>query len=261
MKRRKKHPTHRPGAKRPGKALAKIERPESADSDLLQISEGIRVGVGGRREIIIDTTQLASPRNRYDADFAWVEHEAGSSVSLYFGKRDRNMPEALKSRLQIRYPPEDFVRHFWYNSRKFQENVKRVLTTWPRQETRGRLEPEKWISEKDHSEWVNFDYMAFAGTQAAVDFFHLAIGGVARYTRGQGTAGLELEAVVRVQMTLGELGRLLEACSPVVDIIEGYLPKGTPDLIDDDAAVQKGVAPGPARGSEPARAMGREEEQ
>lgn len=205
--------------------VARIERPESGDSEMLQLSDGaIRVAVGDRKAILIDSSKLATPRNVYDADVSWVEHRPGASVSLFFGKLNRDKPEHLKSRIELRYPPEDFVRHFWGNSRDFHAKLRGVAERLPRDEWRDNVNPEKWPAEKDHSEWVNFDYIAFAGTQAAMDLFNLAPGGVARYSRGQGTAGLELHAVVRIQLTIFELVRLLAACGPVVDMIQKYMP-------------------------------------
>src|SRR5688572_32012489 len=84
-------------------AVARIERPEAIDSDLVQLSDGLRVGVGDRKAILIDSAKLASPHNLYDADFAWVEHRPGKDVSLFFGKQNRDIADRLKSRLQIRY--------------------------------------------------------------------------------------------------------------------------------------------------------------
>jgi hypothetical protein len=236
---------HRPKRRKPSqqtiKALARVERPDSSDSGLIQLSEGLRVGVGDRKTIIIDTAKIASPSHLYDADYAWVEHRPGRDASLFFAKAHRDAEGKLKSRLQIRYPPEDFVRHFWKNSRTFHENVRRMLSSWPQDETRKGTKPEKWHAEKDHSEWVNFDYMAFSGSQAALDFYHLGPGGVSKYVRGQGTAGLELQAVVRIQMTLAELGYLLDLCQPVVDMINEYLPTQAPELIGDQTVSERAM--------------------
>jgi len=222
-------------------AIARLERPDAGDSDLIQISDGLRVGMGDRKAILIDSRKLASPNHLYDADFAWIEHRPGRDVSLFFGKGNRDVEGRLKSRLQVRYPPEDFLRHFWKNSRTFHENVNRMLAVWPTDEDRKDIHPDKWPADKDHSEWVNFDYLAFSGSEAAVDFFHLAPGGVARYAKGQGTAGLELQAVVRIHMTLAELGRLLALCAPIADMIEGYLPKQPPRLAEDETPATEPV--------------------
>ena len=196
----------------------------NADSDLVQLSEGLSVGMGTRKVILINSSKLSSPPRMYDADVAWIEHQPGIPVSLFFGKVDRDQKERLKSRLQIKIPPEDFVRHFWRNSREFEKTVTTIRAALPADSWRDAIAPERWTTKREHSEWANFDYMAVVGTQAAIDLYNVAVGGVARYSRGQGTAGLELHAIVRIQLTVFELTRLLRACAPVVGMIESYMP-------------------------------------
>jgi len=202
---------------------SRIQRLPSAEGDL-QLSSGLRVGVGNRRLITIDSRLLDSPTNVYDADVSWLEYREGSPVSLFFAKEDRDHEKRLKTRLQIKFPAEDFVRHFWANSRAFHETVRKILSGLSAVEWRNVIKPESWPAEKEHSEWVNFEYMAVSGTQAAIDFYNLHVGGIARYSMGQGTAGLELKPVVRVQLTAFELLRLLDAGHAIVDTIKTHIP-------------------------------------
>jgi hypothetical protein len=72
---------------------------------------------------------------------------------------------------------------------------------------------------------VGFEAMAHSGTEAMVDFYLMPAVGVARFHRSQGSAGLQVIPIVRVQMTVFELVRLLDAARPVVDEINRYLPR------------------------------------
>ena len=87
--------------------------------------------MGDRKAILIDATKLATPHNMYDTDVAWVEHRQRLPVSIFCAKLNRDRPEHLKSRLELRYPPEDFVRHFWGTRATF-------INAWRRWSIAGR---------------------------------------------------------------------------------------------------------------------------
>ncbi len=144
-------------------------------------------------------------------------------ASLFFGKVDLDDERQLRSRLQIKYPAEAFCRHFWANSRDFHAALKTHAAKLPEDPDRNRVTPERLTCPRDHSEWVNFDYIARTGTQASLDFFHLAPAGIARFADGKGSGGLAVTPVVRILTTVGELCRLLDACELVVNEIEPLL--------------------------------------
>jgi hypothetical protein len=228
-----KHKKRRGGG--PNQSLARIPASDSGQTAPVHIG-ALRVG-GARREIVIDMTKLASPPNAYDADVAWVEHSPGQPVVFYFGKLDRQ-GRGLKSRLALRYPPENFVTHFWKNSRAFHDGLREYVARWPSDAKRLALHPEEMDAQRDHSEWVNFDYMAHSGTEAGIDFFHIPPAGVARYAKNQGTAGLELLPRIRVQLTVQELLNLLEACAPIAEEVKEYMPTGETGENDKDTEPQ-----------------------
>ena len=60
-------------------------------------------------------------------------------------------------------------------------------------------------ADKDHSEWANFDFMGYSGTEAAMDFFHLPPGDIARFGKTGVAANLVLEPILRVQLGVGQL--------------------------------------------------------
>src|SRR5438445_3134779 len=82
----------------------------------LQVVDPITVGPD--RTINVDLRKLTAPVNVYDADLAWIAHRPGT-VSLFFGKRSLPPKRELRTRLELRYPPENLVHHFWRNSREF----------------------------------------------------------------------------------------------------------------------------------------------
>ena len=210
--------THKPRQQQ--RALAKIERQAAAGS-LGRVDDP--VSLGPDRSITIDMGKLTPPSQVYDADCAWLEHQPGD-VRLFFAKLSRDIPKTLRSRLELRYPPESLVRHFWKNSREFHSKMKEFAAKWPQNQTRDAIEPERMPATKEHSEWANFEAMAHAGTEAVIDFYTLPAAGIARFARGHGSAGLRLTPVVRVQLSIFELTRLLDTMEPVVAMIEAYLP-------------------------------------
>jgi hypothetical protein len=207
------------------RALARVDRQPSAGSAAVVFEDSVSTGLD--HSITIDMAKLPAPTIAYDADYAWIEHEPGD-VRLFFGKRNRDNPGELRSRLELRYPPESLVGHFWRNSREFHQRMKAFADQWPRSEQRDKVQPETMKAEKEHSEWANFQSMAHSGSEALIDFFTLPVSGMARYIMGQGSSGLTMVPIVRVQMTIFELTRLLDSMELLVTAINQYLPQGMP---------------------------------
>jgi hypothetical protein len=205
------------------RAIANIVgRPSAASSAIEVVGDPVGVGLG--RSIKIDMGKLPTPQNVYDADYAWIEHHPGNA-SLFFAKRNSGEEGTLRTRLEVRYPVENLVGHFWRNSREFHQKMKEFSDLWPADPERLGVSPSSMKTLKEHSEWANFETMAHAGTEAVVDFFSLPPLGLARFAKGQGSEGLVLIPVVRVQTTVFELTRLLDTAGAVVQEIESYLPE------------------------------------
>src|SRR5690349_7828988 len=99
------------------RAVTRLERrPASGSQGSLATSDPITIGPD--RTINVDLGKLPGPSREYDADFAWISHHVGR-VSFFFGKRDLNEQGKLRTRLEVRYPPEHLVGNFWRNSRDF----------------------------------------------------------------------------------------------------------------------------------------------
>jgi hypothetical protein len=203
------------------KAIVRMRSSGAASNEMLD--DAITVSAADRG-VIIDLAKLNPPDKVYDADYAWLRHKPGR-VSLFFGKANLDDVTRLRTRVELRYSPEAFVRNFWKNSGDFRAAVIESANHWPADSERLGLEPEKMHSEKDHSEWANFEYMARVGSEATLDFYYLPTSGLAKYATGHGSRGLKIVAAMRVQLTMQELARLFVSCESVVGEIEKSLPE------------------------------------
>jgi len=179
----------------------------------------------------VNWSRLNDPDRLYEADFAWIRIRHGA-VSLFFGKEDLDKSGSLRSRLELRYPVEKFVKHFWENSRDFHARLRKV-PDWPGRSDRASYNPESMPSQKDHSERVNFEYMAHFGSEACLDFHYLTPGGVARLAQGLGGSSLKILPVARVQVTTSELLFLLDAAEPIAMELTAGLPHDAPDTPEE----------------------------
>ena len=180
----------------------------------------IRVAADG--SLRIDPTRMLPPQNIYDADYAWVERRLGA-VSLFFAKGyPGKSPKKLRTRVELRYPYGPFLNHFWGNSRQFHERLRTYVTANPFEAEPTTAKPSEMEADRDHSDWVNFDYLAHTGSEAALDFFHVPPSGIARFAQGQGTSGLTLTPVLRIHTTAYQLCSLLDACAPIAKQLEEH---------------------------------------
>lgn len=177
------------------------------------------------QSIRVSWSKLSPPTNVYDADFAWAVERHGT-VSLFFAK-EHISGKSLRSRLEIRFSPEPFVEVFWANTVTFYEALKAREATAvpPAPATRAPQELMALQSDREHSDWANFAYIAHHGTQASLDFFRLPPAGIARFiTTGQRSADLEPSPIVRIHTTIWELSRFLDVCEPIASRLRASLP-------------------------------------
>ena len=133
----------------------------------------------------------------------------------------------MRTRVEIRYPIEAFYCHFWQNSRGFHERVRTFARQRQLSEPREQHNLCDLEADRDHSEWANFDYMAHSGTEAVIDFFHLPPAELARFTQTGDASGLDLEAILRIQLDVSQLLGLLDSCSEAISEIQRHLPRST----------------------------------
>ena len=84
------------------------------------------------------------------------------------------------------------------------------------------IRPDPRVTERSqqHSEWVNFNYIARSGSEAVLDFYHLSPAAIAQWKHNITSRHLRLEPKVRVLTTVWEVVQLLDACEPIVAMIE-----------------------------------------
>jgi hypothetical protein len=203
------------------RAVSQLQRKDAGVGVVRIVEDPITVGLD--RSINIDLSKLEAPTNLYDADIAWIKHEIGR-VSLFFAKRSVSTTGELRTRLELRYPPENLVHHFWRNSRDFHAGLRQFVERWPKDVQGPAVDANSIAAQRDHSEWVNFEAMSHAGTEATIDFYQLPPPGIARFAQGLGSSQLKIVPIVRVQMTTFELVHLLDAAATVVAEVERYLP-------------------------------------
>ena len=198
-----------------------------AQADPIQISmadKTIHVNVG----------LLAPPPRSYDADMASVKRQHGY-VALYFGQLEEGQQNRLRSRLKLKYTNEMFVHHYWKHSREFHNDLRKQIIRWKEDPLRVKpMDLSTLRAEREHSEWVNFDYISRSSSQASFDFYHMPPSAVAKFAKGQGSSELALTPVVRVLTTVHVLLDMLNACEPVVDEVRPLLP-----ILDEEAGAEE----------------------
>jgi hypothetical protein len=203
--------------------------PSSAGGGDFHPGNAITIGIDN--SISIDLMKLQAPNNVYDADCVWIEHRPGR-FSFFFGKRDLGSAnKKLRTRLEIRYPPENLVLN-WNRVHDFHVRVQKFIANWPNDEGLEQQKGMEWTADKDHSEWANFETMSHSGTQASIDFYLLPPYGVAQFRNGRGSSQLMVIPIVRVQMTTFELAGLLGSVEEAVAEIKGYIPNLQPETVE-----------------------------
>lgn len=199
-------------------SITRIPRPGD-----LQGRGAVSVDSSGKT-LRIEWEKLKPPTNVYDADFAWAAERHGT-VSLFFGKEHMS-GKRLRTRMEIRFAPEPFVLNLWDDSVRFYNDLKarRANSLPPAPPTRAPEELMGFESDREHSDWANFAYIAHHGTQASLDFFRLPPAGIARFATTGGTSYLEPDPIVRVHTTVWELLRLLDVCEPIASRVRASLP-------------------------------------
>lgn len=189
----------------------------------------------------VDSSKLSPPEVVYDADVAWIDYSLGN-LTFVFAKVERDDPKTYRSRLEIRYPPEKIGLTFWKNSQDFLAVLSTLVAKWPAEATAPRKVDESIPARQSHSQWAGLTHLAFAGTEATIDFYHLSANALAELRRAGNVASLKLTPVVRVQLTSFELYRWMKKVESSVDAILASVPKGQQLADIEGAGVEDGVA-------------------
>ena len=148
-------------------------------------------------------------------------------MSFFFGKQELDEPGTLRSRLEIKYPPEAFIRQFWYNSRNFHAKLRGLDLPVLLNDRQARISaaPQGMKATADHAERANFEYMCRVGSEGVIDFYYMIPVGIARLAGGFGRERLHLAPVVRIQLTVGEMLYLLDTAEPMVEQLKTAIPE------------------------------------
>jgi hypothetical protein len=214
-----------PTPKRNTRVLTQF-KPGSAEQGLTKPGDDpISLGIDG--SIVINTAKLQPPKNVYDADVAWVVKRNPEFVSFFFAKENLNPDKnEFRTRVEIKYPVESFYYHIWKNTREFHEGLRNEKhPVAAPQHTASVQELMSRNSEREHSEWSNFEIMARSGTHACLDFFLLSPAGVARFAKGGGSNWLQATGVLRVYTTITEVRSALDQCVPLANELEPIFSK------------------------------------
>ena len=203
------------------KGLRRLHSAGGQQTVARHVVDPITLGTDG--SILINSALLAPPTTIYDADVAWVTRRF-DAVSLFFGKEAIDKPGTLHSRLELRYPDEQFVQHLVRNIKEFHKGLKEQVSKWTLDRAHVAADYSTLPAQRAHSEWVNFNHLARIGSQACLDFYHLSPAALARYVMKQGSEGLEMVPRVRVLTTIQELARLLDSSESIAEEIVKFLP-------------------------------------
>lgn len=195
--------------------------PTTPRSDVKQIG-ALLVGVTSN-EISVDTSKLEAPSNLYDADAAWIRYRTGD-VSIFFGKRDPLDSATLLTRIEVRYPVEAFLNTFVDQSVEFAKVLAKYCQRWPSLSNAIDDSAASMRAQKSHSAWASYTHMAYSGSEASIDFYHLSVASIARYSKLRDTAGLLLRPVMRVQLSTFDLYQLLMQGESVAEKIRKDAP-------------------------------------
>lgn len=187
--------------------------------DDVQIDEE---GATAAISVSIDYGAVPVPNNYYVADFFYVE-SFDSSVLLVFGKRDGPRPNAkLRTKLEVYFPSDMFVRQLWKGSRKFHEavykEVKNLGYSIP-----GPGDSAIPTPEKVQTIQANNVVMARSGLETVLDFYTLSPKEIAFKTRKK--RPVELEPLARIIFVgLPLLVGFLDACNGVAESLSAQFP-------------------------------------
>ena len=170
----------------------------------------------------IDYSELPVPNHYYVADFFCVRN-LQSSVLLVFGKLDNlGKNNRLRTKLEVYFPSDMFVRQLWNSSRIFHEALRNDV------EKLGFAIPEPGsleLSTPDKVQTIqaNNVLMARSGLETVLDFYTLSPKEIAFKTRKRKPVNLEPLARI-IFVGLPVLLGFLNECDSVASALAVHFP-------------------------------------
>lgn len=168
--------------------------------------------------------KLPLPTESYVANAAWVERDGGI-VSLFFGMRDRDSPERLKTRLEVRFPQESIVM-MWRNSVEFAEKVRAFIGRLSELSRPADPDTTHWVAQKDHSLSASIAFMTQSGSHAEIDIYELPPTEVHIFQAYRNAARLTIRPVLRVYLSTHLLAKMLDQVRREAERVEPEVRRG-----------------------------------
>lgn len=159
-------------------------------------------------ELAVDYRCADIPDRAYFADYCDVQ-KGRVGYSLLFGKLEIE-GTALRTKIEITFPKEMFLRLLWGTSRGIHE----ILGKLPLQ----KLEPIKpnLNTDKVQTFRANNLFMGIWGEDAVLDFYYMSPKAIGELNLGSKIEA-ELDPVIRVAMDTALLYEFLERCRPFAE--------------------------------------------
>jgi hypothetical protein len=173
-------------------------------------------------EMGVDYEKAQVPERFYYADMCDVVRDR-VGLSLQFGKLIPGTSQ-LRTKIEIGFPEDQFVRQLWGSSREFHETIRRIA--------KGMLPPEidkPGVTDKVQTFRSNNVFMAVIGHEAVMDFYYISPGDI-HYVQAKKKHEVQLEPVVRITLGTSVLYEFLEKCRPYAEELNAM-------LLDEDEKV------------------------
>ena len=176
------------------------------------VARAIRTETGHEiTELQFDYSRAKVPDRFYYADYCHVQ-EGRAVFSLFFGKVITGTPK-LRTKVEVVFPREMFVRQLWRSSREFHERIR------PDAE-KLKLPPLENIEDTDKIQTFSSNnvFMGKWGEESVMDFFYLSPRDL-HFARMGKQGNVALEPVVRIVLSTPLLFEFLEKCKPLAEAL------------------------------------------
>lgn len=160
-------------------------------------------------EITVDYRNAETPNRAYFADYCDVQ-KGRFGYSLVFGKLIPGS-SVLRTKIEITYPQEMFLRQLWATSRELHKTVRDLPL-------RENPTPVDSVQDTDKVQTFrsNNVFMGVWGEDSVLDFYYLSPKDM-HEARTRQRADVSLEPVIRVVMDTALLYEFLEKCRPFAE--------------------------------------------
>jgi hypothetical protein len=160
-------------------------------------------------EMGVDYRYAPVPDRFYYADYCDVQR-ARSGFGLFFGKLIPGTSR-LRTKIEIDFPEEMFVRQLWATSRDFHKTVQMVAEKM-------HFPPVDGLEDTDKVQTFrsNNVFMGMWGEEAVMDFYYISPRDI-HFAKQQHRGDVGLEPVIRVVMSTALVFEFLEKCGHHVE--------------------------------------------